>query len=202
MERYNDDELIYLMRCGSEEAKRCLYSYYYKQVRKWLYQFGGYNVHGYDKEDYIQFAMMIFDRVIDSYRDDQKASFKTYMKKVIMRRMLSYLRGGKNAKLYGKSVISLDDYASLNQDVKYEELIEDPRQRHQPDTSMYIKEKESYYLASLKQTTTFLERSAVTLKNEGYSHEEIAKTLDVSVKSVYNAIYRYHKKAQAIDELK
>ena len=39
-------------------------------------------------------------------------------------------------------------------------------------------------------------------KKEGYDEVEIAKKLHISVKSVYNAVYRYSKKVVGIDELK
>lgn len=202
MERYNDDELLYLMRCGSQEAEQCLYRYYYKQVKNWVMQFCGYYINGYDCDDYVQVAMMGFYCIVESYRDDQRASFKTFMKKAVMRRVLTFLAAGNETKLYHEhTVFSLDEFVTTDNQIKYEEVIEDPKQRYNPQKIMLVKEQESLYLGVLQHNTSILERKAVALINDGYTHEEIAKMLDVSVKSVYNAIYRYHKKAQAIDEL-
>ena len=43
MQGYNyDDELVYLMRCGSEEAQDILYKRYYRRVSKWVLAFTKY----------------------------------------------------------------------------------------------------------------------------------------------------------------
>ena len=54
MQGYNyDDELVYLMRCGSEEAQDILYKRYYRRVSKWVLAFTKYFINGYEYEDFM-----------------------------------------------------------------------------------------------------------------------------------------------------
>ncbi len=202
MERYSDDELIYLMRCGYEEAEHCLYEEYYQEVRKWLLQFHYYYTQGIDYEDCVQIAMMNFSVIINSYRDDQETSLKTFMKKAVVRRILTFLSSSKNYMHIYRYGISLNQEIIHDEDLKYEDMIADKKEEYQPDTITMIKEKKHYYQTQLDLVVTPMEKKVISLKEQGYSNEEIADELNMSLKSVYNATYRYHKKAEVIDDFK
>ena len=43
---------------------------------------------------------------------------------------------------------------------------------------------------------------SVNNSNEGYSEKEISEILNIPIKSVYNAVYRSHKKSSLTKEIK
>lgn len=201
MDCYNDDELMYLMHCGSIEACESLYEKYYKLVARWVRPFS-YVYQGMEFDDYVQIAMMNFQSIIDCYRDDQNASLKTYMKISLMRRFSSVLRPKTERMIYKEhTIVSLDDFIGKDKQMKLEEIVEDPKQSFQPDVVLVVKEKEAYYSSYLNEKASPRELEVMKCKNYGYNEDEISVRLNISVKSVYNAVYRYHKKVQGIDEL-
>lgn len=202
MERYDDDELVYLMRCGNFMAKECLCHKYYGYIRHWIrpFCFGAY---GMDMEDYIQIAMLNFLSILECYRDDQCTSLRTFMKVSVVRRFLSVLRPGLLRETRRNSiVISLDENIGDENSLRYEEVVEDPKQSYCPEIILMVKETEIAYMSDICQKASPRELAVMTYKRDGYNEKEISQKLDISIKSVYNAVYRYHKKAQVIDDLK
>lgn len=203
MEYCSDDELLYLMRCGNQEAERYLYSRYYRFIRKWIEPYLKFALYGYEFEDYLQSAMMFLPIALDHYRDDQQSSLRTFLKTVIIRRILSVIKINKGYYLYHYyGTVSLDSWVDDEKSTRLEEVVEDPYQRDYPEKVLMIKETEKYYLDKVEQEATDLEMEVANYKREGYDHREIADILNISVKSVYNSLYRYHKKIVGIDERK
>lgn len=145
--------------------------------------------------------MATFSNIIDSYRLDQKTSLKTFMKRSIIRRILSLSRIVKDEYYSTCMVVSLDSYIGDDQRMRYEDIIGDPMKRDYPDIALKVKEKRLDYNAQIHKTTSLREREVMAYKKVGFDEKEIADRLDISIKSVYNAVYRYHKKVLAIDEL-
>lgn len=204
MESCSDEELLYLMRCGSQDAERYLYEYYYKEITKWLLPFYKQCYCKVEFEDLIQIGMMNFVMIIDSYRTDQNASLKTFMKVAITKRVISYVKFGKYEISFQKSKsISFDEYVGRgDESMRYDEIIEDPSKKDRPEIALKIKEVSYYYANKIAEQTSKIERSVMFYIQEGYSQDEIANILGISIKSVYNAAYRYHKKILPIDEIK
>lgn len=200
MERYiSDDELLYMMRCGSEEAQTVLYQRYYSIVKKWILPFLGYSRGEYDFEDYLQVAMMYFPMLLECYRADQKTSFKTFMYHVIRKRMLSFVYQMKKKQLNRYfAFVSLDECVLLEDDLQYAELIGDPSLHYQPSSILQVKEAKEEYHIQLEQEASPRELAVIRYIDEGYPQQEIADILDISVRSVYNAVYRYHKKVKPL----
>ena len=67
---------------------------------------------------------------------------------------------------------------------------------------MKIKESTSEYLSDFEKRMTFVEKAVLQYKYEGYSEKEIAEILNIPIKSVYNAVYRSHKKSSLTKEIK
>lgn len=202
MERYSDDELLYLLRCGSETAQVELYKRYYEYVKLWVLSFYTQYMSGFEYEDFVQYGMLAFSLLVDQYRDDKRTSFKTFIKNCVLKRMRSFVAKMKAMQeLRNLSVISFDEFISEDENVRFEDVVSDETDER-PDKIMVIRETHTYYQTMICENDMTLETQVYTLKNEGYMNTEIAKMLDISTKSVYNAAYRYHKKAQAIDEPK
>ena len=199
----NDDELVYLMHCGSERPREILYRRYYHLVSKWMLTFSYYFVSGYEHEDFIQMAMMGFHDIIDSYRDDQKATLATFMKIALTKRILSLLRVNKDiCYRAGTTILSLDNYVDDDKEIRYVDMVVDSHEHYHPEMSLMVKEAKTYYSTQIEARTSPRENQVMKYKKEGYDEVEIAKKLHISVKSVYNAVYRYSKKVVGIDELK
>lgn len=198
-----DDELVYLMRCGSSAAQQLLYQRYYHLVGKWVLAFTRYFISGYEYEDFIQMAMMGFDDILDSYRDDQKASLMTFMKMAITKRLLSLIRVNRDGCYRpGQNILSLDSYTNSEKDTRYVDMVADLHERYQPEVHLMIKETTTYYSTQIEAKISLREKQVMEYKRAGYEEAEIAEKLHISVKSVYNAAYRYSKKIVGIDELK
>ncbi|MEG0276267.1 MAG: sigma-70 family RNA polymerase sigma factor [Coprobacillus sp.] len=203
MDRYTDDELIYLMRCGYQEAEDCLYQSYYRRIRNWMKSLYWPTSQGIDIDDYMQMMMVHFAKVIDSYRDDRNASLRTLVKLSMRRRIPSLLRKGTDMRIYRENIlVSLDEYVNSADGMRYDEVVEDKTHAYQPQVALMIKETETYYQVALDNIISLQERDVMKYKRIGYSEDEIADMMNISVKSVYNAVYRYHKKVLSIDESK
>lgn len=200
MESYSDDELLYLFRCGNQQAEECLFDRYYKFVYKWLLPYKNYQMQYYDYTDLMQIAMFNLPRIIDNYRDDQKTSLRTYAKLAIRRRLSTVVSREKEQCFFRKyKCLELDNYIKSEDELRYSDIIADPCQKNNPEISLLIKEEESRYNAFISEKVSPLEIEIMDLLNQGYNQNEIAEFLKISIKSVYNAIYRYHKKVEGID---
>lgn len=200
MERYiSDEELLYMMRCGSEEAQEALYRRYYKKVKNWILPFFGYSRGECEFDDYLQVAMMYVPSLFDSYRVDQKTSLKTFMYHVIRKRMVSYvyqMKKKQRSRYY--SFVSFDEPVLSDEEMRYAELIGDPSLRYQPSSMLKVKEAELEYNLQLEQEASPRELAVIRYTDAGYRQQEIADILDISLRSVYNAVYRYHKKVKPL----
>ncbi len=200
MESCSDYELLYLLRCGNQDAEKYLYKRYYKLIERWIIPY--IRNSGFEFEDCRQIAVSFLPRALESYRDDLNASLMTFLRKVVIRRLINEIKFRKDGRFYQFTYISLDDWIDEYQETRLEEVVADPYQKYDPDKVLVIKETEEYYMGMIETRATDLEKKVVIYKSNGYSHQEIADILQISIKSVYNSLYRYHKKMIIIDELK
>lgn len=63
-----------------------------------------------------------------------------------------------------------------------------------------MKEQSTYYQERIYAVTSPREYQILLYKKAGYEEEEIAKKLNITLRSVYNAVYRCSKKIEGIDE--
>lgn len=202
MDCYTDDELLYLMHCGYQEAHDCLYQTYYQRIRRWISPMC-WSYYGIDIDDYMQMMMVHFERILDSYREDRKASLKTFVKLSLRKRIPSILNAGTDSRIYRENIlVSLDEYVSSEEGMRYDEVVEDPKQSYRPEVTLMVKEIENHYQVMIEDKISLREKDVMMYKKLGYNEDEIANILKISVRSVYNAVYRYHKKVLSIDELK
>ena len=195
MKNCSDDELLYLMRSGNQDATECFYSKYYIEVSKWIRKYLRTSYLSYDFEDCLQESMMNFNSILDSYREDKNASIKTFMKNAICKRIINYTKQGKDKKIFQEyTVISLDDYSGNTDSYKYEELVEDKSHKYNPREPMIITEELASYNLQVNKVASQLEKDVMELVGRGYCVKEISEMKNISPKSIYNAIYRYQRK--------
>ena len=96
------------------------------------------------------------------------------------------------------NILVVDD----DKEIRYVDMVVDSHEHYHPEMSLMVKEAKTYYSTQIEARTSPRENQVMKYKKEGYDEVEIAKKLHISVKSVYNAVYRYSKKVVGIDELK
>ncbi|MDE6952612.1 MAG: sigma-70 family RNA polymerase sigma factor [Erysipelotrichales bacterium] len=197
MERYNEEELLYLMHCGSETALECLIEIYYEKIRRWIWSFQFHDYIGLELEDFIQIGMICFLSAIEGYRSDKKTSLSTYVKSAILRRMSSKVALTKDKRIYKEhQLISLDDSIKESEGMRYDEVIEDTSIVYHPQKIFEVREATKEYLYEMSYKASPSEKLVMGYLLEGYNAKEISNILQVPIKSVYNTSYRLHKKSR------
>ena len=82
---YNDNELIFLLKDGSERAKSILFKKYSILISK-MYKEGFYYKR-YHYSDFLQEGLIILEKALISYNDDFEHSFYNYFKICFSRRL-------------------------------------------------------------------------------------------------------------------
>ena len=201
MERYSDEELLYLIRCGQDEAKDYLIDKYKRRIFNWIKHLD-YSYLGLEQDDLMQIGLIRFWEGLDLYRDDQSATLYTFSKMIVTQKIKTVLRQTTDKYVMkDMQVVSLDEMVS-DEGVLYEEIIEDDRVVYQPSKILTIKETTNEYFTKIEKSMTFVERTVSQYIYEGYDEKEISEILNIPIKSVYNAVYRSHKKSSLTKEIK
>ena len=201
MECYSDEELLYLLHCGNETAEKYLYQRYDIYLKKWAARYLAHLDAVTSWEDLLQIGRMVLKKVFDTYRDDQRTSLKTYANIVYHRKMVSFIKASKRQRRNNEveSVSLHQPFDCDDHNLRYEEVIEDPQHLYHPKVYMSVKEEGQYYRTVFKEELSLRERIVMSYIQRGYSKEEVAVKLQIPLKSVYNAVYRYHQKMKDID---
>ncbi len=189
-EKLSDEELISLIRCGDTIAMNVLLERYrttVKQISHNLFLTNG------DQEDLVQEGMLGVFSAINSYNGD--SLFKTYVSTCIKRRIFSAIRSSKSYKNK-----PLEYYLSLSVDSNNENDIKIAVNGGILDPEAQIIEEEAYDELSKKlhDVLSKKEEQVLLLYLDGYSYGEISERLNVSSKSVDNAIQRARKKIELL----
>jgi len=186
----SDTELINSFKAGDEHAFSLLAERYFWLIRTITSK---YRITGFDRDDLIQEGMVGLFSAVKAYDENREASFKTFASLCISHRIIKLLERSDNAKSSGNIFISLDDSS-----VNAEKLIADFSAVSDNDTDpeeMYIcKENISTLKKRIKEKLSRRENQVFDLYVSGESYSDIAKSLDITVKSVDNAIQRIRKK--------
>lgn len=136
---------------------------------------------GTARDDLAQEGTMALIKAVRSYSPDKGAKFATYASRCIRNKMLSEL--GKNSPI-------TDDEGNIDDFYAAEET--------DPERIVVEKEEARELYERIARELSPLEWSAFMLFADQMSYEDIAKRLNVSVKSVDNAIQRAKRKLRSI----
>lgn len=179
----SDEHLVRLAQGGDEHAVKATISRFAYLVRVKASRFSNYAISPEDLSQEGMFGLISAIYNYDIKMNTQKASFKTYADKCISNCMISAVK-----KYSRKKHIPLNSFVSLdseNLEIVDEHNLED----------IVIASDEVYRLMDIiAKRLSPLERSIVTLYLCGKSYGEIASELEISTKSVDNAMQRAHKK--------
>lgn len=191
-------ELIYLARSNDPVALRSLYSYYDALVRTVMRKMKYVSSMSLEAQDLSQVGMITFDKVFWSYREDQDTTFEVYARSCIIKKMQSLLKKQYTFFIrYEKKSISLDKIVNYEDSRTYGELIADQRVEYSPQKAQNLEKIWELIYAIIQNETSERDQKIFHLVLLGYPEKEVALMLDISIKCVYNSVYRVMSKLRA-----
>ena len=200
-EQLTDEELLSLHRAGDARAEEALYARYKQIVRS---RARTYFLIGADREDIIQEGMIGLYKAVMDYQFDRQSSFRSFAELCITRQIITAIKAATR-----KKHAPLNSYISFNRSVNEGEterpLIDVLTSTRISDPEEVLIGRENYAAVadSIEHSLSKLERDALGLYLYGYSYQQIADHLQISTKSVDNAIQRVKKKLESrLNEMK
>lgn len=189
----NDYEILSVV-ADNEEATEILFEKYKPLIVGLAKKtYGLFQNNGFDLNDLIQEAMIGFSTAINTFDENKDATFFTYAKTCIERRLYSLL---KSASRFKHSPLnesySVEDLANDNKSI--ENLLEDNNSN--PENRLIDDENTKELVKNIQRKLTNLESTVFELKISGFTYKEIAEILDKDSKSIDNAISRIKTKVQ------
>lgn len=147
------------------------------------------------KDDIVQEGLIGLYKAIINFDSKYGVSFLSFASVCIERKIISYLEG-ENRKKHQ----ALNSYTSIYTSVKDDEtdmVLIELLDGGFEDPSSFLLEKEMYEQTKklLRKKLTKLEYSVVWLRIAGYHYDEVADLMNVSHKTVDNALYRTRSKS-------
>ena len=189
-------EIIYLVRCGDTLALQKLYEHYYYIVKKIVGRIYHFQQGLLEKEDLMQIGMLAFSHILYAYREDRMTNFNTYVGVCVVRRIQSAIR--QNDQQFHQDILtfSLDAHVSMDDERLIGETVADPHAHYAPAETLRRNDVWLMVDRFLEEKISARDRMIFTMYKVGYLEAEIARELDVPIKTVYNAVYRIFKKMQ------
>ena len=191
-------ELIYLARSNDPVALRCLYSFYDALVNTVMRKMKYISSMSLEAQDLLQVGMITFEKVFWSYREDQDTTFEVYARSCIIKKMQSLLKKQYTFfTRYEKKAISLDRIVNYEDSRTYGELIADQRVEYSPQKAQDLEKVWELVYAIIQNETSERDQKIFHLVLLGYPEKEVALMLNISIKCVYNSVYRVMSKLRA-----
>lgn len=191
-------ELIYLARSNDPVALRSLYAYYDALVNTVMRKMKYISSMSLEAQDLLQVGMITFDKVFWSYREDLDTTFEVYARSCIIKKMQSLLKKQYTFfTRYEKKAISLDRIVNYDDSRTYGELIADQRVEYSPQKAQDLEKVWEFVYAIIQNETSERDQKIFHLVLLGYPEKEVALMLNISIKCVYNSVYRVMSKLRA-----
>jgi len=163
----------------------------YKNISMLSLDYGDYCI---DKDDLYQEACLALYSACKTYRFDMKCQFSSFAYLVIRRKLLSYYR--KVSTPIRQETKSLDKVS----DLYYSKLM------GHASRERYAIEKEALardinYIHEFIGTLSPIEKEIVNKRYDSVSYSDIAKSLNLSIKSIYHRVGNIRKKFKAFKKL-
>lgn len=168
--KYNDNELLYLLSEGVEEAQEILFEKYKNLINK---RIASFRIQKRYQDDFFQEGLMMLLVAIDTYNSFQyKKTFNKYFDLILQRKFMKLLNHDVD---YFYKVTLVEDSSQLMMNLK-------------EDWEYEYEDKYDLSLLSDNENKVF------NLIEQGYKPKEIALKLGLEIKSVYNCLYRLKNK--------
>lgn len=197
---YNDFELISYIRESSEEANEILFEKYKPLIVGFATKMVNYSPNlGLEINDLIQEGMIGLSTAINTFNENDEASFFTYAKTCIERKIISTIVAAKRQKhkILNESM-SIEIYSDDNSAGIIDALVVD--NSYNPENIIFQNENEVKLIEEIRKQLTPLEEQVFDLKISGFKYREIADILDKELKVIDNALNRLKTKVKNILE--
>lgn len=189
-----DEQLALLSQMGDKRASELLLNKYKFLVKSICNKFF---IAGSTKDDIIQEGMIGLYRAIMNFKSEKNDSFSAFASMCIKRRVLSVMNSANR-----KKNIPLNTSVSLNKPVNEEgrtlgETIEDFST--DPEKIFMVSEKIQNDSKNIVQALSSMEKSILVEFLQNKSYDEIAQKLNISRKSVDNAMQRIRLKVSKLN---
>ncbi len=182
---FSDSELLYRVRAGgagSEEALGLLCARYFPLCRRLARQYAPSPA---DADDFVQEGTLGLIEAVRRYDEGRGAPFESYVRRCVQSKILSALETMRAFKRRSNvGCVPLDDHPGLLSPAPETRIIE-----------------EEDFRRRTKQILSLLSRSeheVLRLYLRGQSYAQIAAQLDISQKSVDNALQRVRRKLRSV----
>lgn len=195
---YNDFELLSYVSENNEEASEVLFEKYHPLINATANRLFCYCKNtGLEINDLTQEGMLGLNLAITSFDNDKEASFYTYAKKCIERKMISLVVGARRLKhKFLNESLSLELSDEETKTYIVEKNLED--NSYNPEEILLNTESVEELIKEVSSTLTDFEVQVFELKLNGFEYKEIAEILDKDTKSIDNALQRIKSKIKKI----
>ena len=191
-------ELIYLARHNDPVALRHLYDYYEEIVEVAMRKMKFISSMSLEPQDLVQVGLITFEKVLWSYREDHDTSFDVFARSCVIKKMQSLLKKQYNFYThYEQKSISLDRIVNYEDSRTYSEIIADSKADYSPQKAHELEKVWELIYAIIQEETSERDQKVFHLILIGYREKEIASMMDLSIKCVYNSVYRVMTKLRA-----
>ena len=191
LEGLKDEELVILAKKGNAKAISILINKYKNFVGS---RTKSYFLVGADREDIIQEGLIGIVNAIKDYDPERKINFSSFVKLTIIRRLSKKIRDYNRQKYFIlNNYISLDK-PLINENNKKIEVIDSKSNIEENYINKEVIEK-------VKEKLTNLELNIFNEYLNDISYKEISQKLNISPKSIDNAIKRITNKIKELVEL-
>jgi RNA polymerase sporulation-specific sigma factor len=148
---------------------------------------------GLEQSDLEQEGMLGLSNAIDNFSNSKEASFYTYAKSCIEKKMLSQVVSTKRFKRkILNDAIPFDANDQYGTAINLDFFLRD--ESNNPEKILINEEKANELLNSALDVLTDFETQVLELKVNGFEYREIAEILEKEPKAIDNAIQRIRKK--------
>jgi RNA polymerase sporulation-specific sigma factor len=194
----NDNELLSYINDSNEDANEIIFKKYAPLINKTAKRMSTYCKYaGLELNDLIQEGMLGLNQAINTYSDHKQATFYTYAKTLIERKMITMVVGHNRLKhRFLNNSISLelpDDDGEL---VSLEFLLKDNKAN--PEQELISNEYASELISNIKEALTELELQVFELRLNNFNYREISDILEKDPKTIDNALQRIKNKTKKI----
>lgn len=192
-----DGELLYMVSDSNEEATETIFKKYEPvidyYVKKYIMLVKG---KGLDYNDLYQEGLIGLNSSIHDYKQQKDIKFSTFANICIRRRILTAI---KNATRKKHSILN-DSYPLEYQTDDGTIMLESMISSNETgiEDLLVSNENSKYFNVRIKEELTEFENEVYKLRINGFSYEEISKTLNKTIKSVESSLFRIRIKIRKI----
>lgn len=196
---YNDYELLSYVSEKNEEASEVLFEKYRPLILATANRLFCYCKNtGLELNDLVQEGMLGLNIAMNSYNDTKDATFYTYAKTCIERKIITQVVASRRLKhKVLNDSLSIENTDENNYDYIFDKSLTD--NSYNPEKILFNSENEKTLVDQASSMLTDLETQVFELKINGFDYKEIAEILDKDIKSIDNALQRIRVKLKKIN---